>query len=138
MIHDQFNIRVFLTVISIDPDPAKKDDSQLLLISREASMEMEFPHEYLNRKSTTKDIAVSMLESYIGVTLEWAMLFPFGVIENVDPEKTTIDILYSVFIPGITRIHKEGLQWVSYKELNDSDGNTFTKKMAHECIWRSI
>jgi hypothetical protein len=66
---DQFNVRIFLSVIALDPDPTKKDDSQLLLISREGSM-LEFPYEYLTRNSTTKDIATKMLEDLTGVTHE--------------------------------------------------------------------
>jgi hypothetical protein len=135
--YNKFNVQIFLSCIAVESNPSKKGDSKFLVVSNNGKY--EFPNKFLSRSETSRDIATELLIDYTGVTLDWAVLFSFGIIDSVDPLKDTIHILYGVFIPEPTRIRKEQSIWLSYNDISTNEDVTeLTKKMAYESIWRNV
>jgi hypothetical protein len=131
---DQFYVKVHLVITAIEPN---RDDSQFLVTKEEKNI--SFPAKFLSKDKTTKDIASNLLKEYTNITQMWAVILPLGIVDNIDPEKLEISVLYAVYIPGITRTIKENSCWKTYTELYSlPEVSEFTRKLAYESIWRQI
>lgn len=134
---DLFYINVYLTIVAVESNSEEKDQNKFLVI--EENSQIILPNTRLDRCSTTKDIAVRLMKDYSGITEHWAMLLPFGLIDDVNTKKDSISVLYGVFIPEVTRIRVPNTSWKTYSEINNSDkASPLTKKLMYEAIWRHI
>lgn len=130
---DLFQVQIFLALCA--GSPGDQSRNKFLVVKK--NDKLFFPNQFLTSKETTKDVAEKLLLNYSGISTDWAMLLPFGVIDDVDPEKSVLTVLYGVFIPEITRIKRIDSQWMTYNDIDNSD-NCLIKKLAYETIWRNI
>lgn len=133
---DKFTLNIYLVICAIEYHPSKKDASKFLVIKNNDNY--IFPSQFLKKQETTRDVATKLLTEYTGITLDWAVLYPFGIVDNVDPNKETVEVLYGVFIPEITRIRHAESSWQTYQTLNGEGISEITKKLAYESIWRQV
>jgi hypothetical protein len=124
---DSFFIKIHLVVTAADPNRGES----LILVDH-----FDVPNIYLIKGQNPKEIAEDLLLKYTGVSTEWAMIIPIGLVEIADNEA---HVLFGTFLPDTTRLRIDNTRWVSYDELQKSDKvNGLTKKLIYETIWRAV
>lgn len=118
---DKFSVKVNLVVIAREGNRFLLDGST-------------FPSDYLVYGLTTAIIAETLLNVYTGLNSHWAKLFPIGLVEK--DNETTLNMLYSAFIPEPTNIRIPSSRWLTYKEIEDFD--PLTLELAKASVYRPI
>lgn len=126
-IKDSFFIKIHLVITAADQNRGES----LILVDY-----FDVPSIYLTRGQKPKEIAEKLLVKYTGVSTEWAMIIPIGLVEIADNEA---HVLFATFLPDTTRLRVDTTRWLSYDNVQKSDKvDSLTKKLIYETIWRAI
>jgi hypothetical protein len=135
-----FKIEVLLVVAALEALPEEKINSKFLVVEHDNIFKL--PSQELSIDKTSKDIAQDLLRKYTGITRDWAILLPLGIVDEIDrlPDERIIGIPYGVFIPEPTRIREANSRWKTYEELVKLGKNLYsdTLKLIQEAVWRPL